>query len=278
MGNEYLYWPGEVERRNIAERNQSFLGFPDLVGFIDGCQFDLHYAPQWKKNEFFNRKSQYSLNTVGVCDDTRKIRYLASGFHGSSHDMKCLTESQFHLNTESFFSGEQYVLGDGGYKPYHYLVPISRKPPRKTMTKSNEKFGTYIAMMRIKIEHSFGILKERLQSLKKIPTKIRNRKDMLKACRWIQVCVLINNFLLEQTDDAVTRRMKFEWDKKEEEALEKISRQGVVVPIEDRRGDGIEVCEDGKEKYKRIREIVLTHNGKQHLLDLEDDDNFEDEE
>ncbi|KAG2231573.1 hypothetical protein INT48_002989 [Thamnidium elegans] len=102
----------------------------------------------------------YSINSITVCDGKKRIRYISTGYFGSSHDMRALSESRLGPNPEGSFSGDQYVLGDGGYKAYNYLAI--------------EKFNTYIAIMRIEIEHAFGILKN-------IPLRIRSDQDIAFA-------------------------------------------------------------------------------------------------
>lgn len=119
------------------------------------------YAPTWyKRDDFFTRKSTYAINSMTVCDDKKRIRYISTGYFGSSHDMRVLSESRLGSQPEYFFSGDQYVLGDGEYKAFNYLVPVRIKPRHEQRSRAVEKFNTYIAIRRIKIEHAFGILKE----------------------------------------------------------------------------------------------------------------------
>lgn len=63
-------------------------------------------------------------------------------------------------------------------------------------------------MMRIKIEHVFGILKSRFRSLKGIPIRIKGPKDLHLVNCWIHVCVILNDFLLDQNDDELTIKIK----------------------------------------------------------------------
>lgn len=74
-------------------------------------------------------------------------------------------------------------------------------------------------MMRIKIEHAFGILKSKFRSLRGIPIHIKGPKDLHLVNIWIRVCVILNNFLLDQDDDLLTIKMKDIWE--QEEVLER---------------------------------------------------------
>lgn len=267
MTKEYLYWSSNFEREEIAAESERLLGFPNLVGFIDGSQFDLAFAPTWKRDEFWNRKGGYSMNTIAICDNNKRIRYISSGYFGSSHDMRVLNESHLGKEPEYFFSGEQYVLGDGGFKALNYLVPIRKKPRGQPMSKADEKFNTYISMMRIKIEHAFGILKNRFYSLKSIPIKIKGEYDATRVTYWIRVCIILNNFLMSQEDDNLTVGLKAIWDEKEKKTLKKLQDEGLLYN-EAEFVTGREIIdEEGAAKYKRIQRIVLEKNGKLHLLE-----------
>lgn len=63
----------------------------------------------------------YSVNTLVVCDDNRKIRHLTTGWVGSANDMRGLPECGMGLHAERCFSGDEYVMRDAGYKQYKYL-------------------------------------------------------------------------------------------------------------------------------------------------------------
>lgn len=143
----------------------------------------------------------YSVNTLVVCDDNRKIRHLATGWVGSANDIRVLPECGMALHTERYFSGDEYVMGDTGYKQYKYLLVVKRKPRTTNLTPDDEKFNKFIAMMRVKIEHVFGILKSRFKSLKGIPIRIKGPKDLHLVNCWTLVSVILNDFLLDQNDD-----------------------------------------------------------------------------
>ncbi|OAD75786.1 hypothetical protein PHYBLDRAFT_94076, partial [Phycomyces blakesleeanus NRRL 1555(-)] len=97
---------------------------------------------------------------------------------------------------ERFFSDDEYVLADAGYKATNYIVPIKKKPRNSELSLADQEFNTKISSMRVKIEHAFGILKERFYSLKSIPVRIKRKEDVVKVNAWIRVCVALNNFLM----------------------------------------------------------------------------------
>ncbi|OAD80852.1 hypothetical protein PHYBLDRAFT_94085, partial [Phycomyces blakesleeanus NRRL 1555(-)] len=97
---------------------------------------------------------------------------------------------------EQFFSDDEYVLADAGYKAMNYIVPIKKKPKNSELSLADQEFNTKISSMQIKIVHEFGILKERFYSLKSISVRIKRKEDIVKVNTWIQVCVDLNNFLI----------------------------------------------------------------------------------
>lgn len=81
MTIDFLFWPSNFEKTAIALANEEKLGFPNnVVGFIYGCHhFDLAVAPSYRREEFCNRKKIYSMNSVAICDDQQRTRFLAIG-------------------------------------------------------------------------------------------------------------------------------------------------------------------------------------------------------
>lgn len=109
-----------------------------------------------------------------ICEDKRRIRLFESGFPGSSHDMKLLAKSNFVKTIGNKVSDGQYVLGDAEFSQFNYLVPVSKKPKNNEPTKEDVTFNNHISRLRVRIEHAFGILKERFQSLKELRILIRS--------------------------------------------------------------------------------------------------------
>ncbi|OAD76758.1 hypothetical protein PHYBLDRAFT_63040 [Phycomyces blakesleeanus NRRL 1555(-)] len=130
------------------------------------------------------------------------------GYFGSMNNARVFEESIMGSDPNNFFSGDQYVLVNASYIPKMYVVHVIKKPKNKELCDADKAFNSYIAMTKIKIEHAFGILKERFFSFKRLPIKIRSRKDMDMVNSWIRVCVILHNFLIDQTDDMMTMTMK----------------------------------------------------------------------
>ncbi|KAI8841680.1 hypothetical protein BJ741DRAFT_436985 [Chytriomyces cf. hyalinus JEL632] len=59
MRDATICWPDERERQEIAFRIQLQYGFPNCVGFTDGCLFNLAEKPLSFGEDYFHRKSGF---------------------------------------------------------------------------------------------------------------------------------------------------------------------------------------------------------------------------
>eukprot|EP00804_Cyclotella_cryptica_P018902 CCRYP_006432-RA/>CCRYP_006432-RA protein AED:0.22 eAED:0.22 QI:0/-1/0/1/-1/1/1/0/257 len=84
--NEYIKWPTENERKQIAQRVEQEFLLPNCIGLMDGTLLPLGIAPSCSDAaDYSGRKFPYSLTVCVINDDKRKIRAYLSGFPGSTH-------------------------------------------------------------------------------------------------------------------------------------------------------------------------------------------------
>ena len=76
----------------------------------------------------------------------------------------------------------------------------------------NEVFNTLLLSARIMIEHVNGILKSTFASLKGLSTQIRDVKDLKKVSKWVLVCLILHNLMIQFHD--------LEWERDGEDADE----------------------------------------------------------
>lgn len=95
----------------------------------------------------------------------------------------------------------QYILADGGYRVMqHVIVPYGRMPGQ-SLPKAKETWNYNLPRCRMAIEHTFGLLKGRFFSLKGLPGHINSKQDLARANIWIQCCVILHNFLMDELHD-----------------------------------------------------------------------------
>ncbi len=85
--DEYIKWPTENERKQIAQRIEREFLLPNCIGLMDGTLIPLGIAPSCSDAaDYSGKKLTYSLTVCVINDDKRKIRAYLSGFPGSTHD------------------------------------------------------------------------------------------------------------------------------------------------------------------------------------------------
>lgn len=236
-----VFWPDAEERKEISSRIESMTAFPSCIGFVDGTLIDLEFKPTWKGEDFYTRKSRYSLSAMLVCDDQKLIRYCFTGWAGCTHDNRVYTNSSLAHSPNLFFSGDEYLLADSAYTPIRQLIPAYKKPVNGELVGDNAKFNFLHANLRVGIEHCIGILKARFQSLKGIRRVVRGKRDVAYLSIWIRCCCTLHNILLKRNDTAYDRYTITGED----------GTQG-------HHGENLLETEVGKNKRDRIKAHVLT--------------------
>jgi hypothetical protein len=122
-------WPNAAERPLIAREFEEKKGIPGgCIGAIDGFHVVLLGKPRRDDAyAFWNRKERYSFNILGICDHSRRIRYISCGFPGSAHDMRPYRFSRIHSHPSEFFSEGEYILADSAYSPNPNCVPLFKR-------------------------------------------------------------------------------------------------------------------------------------------------------
>ena len=98
------------------------------MGAIDGCHLEIN-APSRNKEDYFNRKKNYSVNLQVVVDCDLKFMHVAVGYPGSIHDARVLRLSGLYEQTLHFptriISGTEVpplIVGDSAYPLLTWLI------------------------------------------------------------------------------------------------------------------------------------------------------------
>lgn len=81
------------------------------------------------------------------------------------------------------------------------VPPYKRNRNDVNLARDRHKFNQALASARVVVEHTFGMLKMRFQSLRSLRTQIDTQLDLERALNWIRACVLLHNFLADDNDD-----------------------------------------------------------------------------
>jgi len=152
---------------------------PKCIRFIDGSDAILFQAPTDEKEVYWSRK-KHCMQFQIVCDQTKRIRHIYTGYPGSVHDAKVFTSSPVYNNKEYFTEGE-YMIGDSAYVMSEtVVVPFKRNQGH--LSKSQSRFNKHISRYRVIVEHTIGLLKGRFQSLRGIRIIVDKQCGHRKVC------------------------------------------------------------------------------------------------
>ncbi|XP_055912672.1 putative nuclease HARBI1 [Eupeodes corollae] len=154
----------DVETIEAKGEFYSKAGFPSVVMCVDGTHINI-VAPAQEKALFYNRKGNFSLNVMLICDHKMKIRCVDAKYPGSNHDSHIwnLSNAKMHFK-KKYDEGERntWLLGDAGYP----LEPWLMTPFRCVGDdRSKTKYNISHSKTRNIIERTIGVLKNRFRCI-----------------------------------------------------------------------------------------------------------------
>jgi DDE superfamily endonuclease len=170
LRDNVIKWPDNAERHEISKRILHKYTWINCVGVVDGTLFPLTYAPQSDDApDYHGRKFLYSLSTIIVNDDEKRIRYYLAGYPGSTHDNRIYRNTRLYNNLLEYFGENGYLLGDCAFENTRGMVTSFKKLGGQQLDPNQEGFNTHVGKLRITSEHTIGMLKARFQFLRSIP-------------------------------------------------------------------------------------------------------------
>lgn len=179
-------------------------GFPDCLGFLDGTGIILDLKPARNHQDYYNRKSRYSINAQILCDLDHRIRFAFVGYPGSVHDSACIGYSPLINHVNQYFDPPEYVLTDSAYSLTETFIPSFKRPLAER--EPYKSFNAVHSGARVHVERCIGELKGRFQSLRGMRIQISDDSDHERVIRWFTACYILHNMLLgvdewEEEDD-----------------------------------------------------------------------------
>jgi len=164
-----------MKKKEMKRRIEMVYGFPDCLGFLDGTIIILDFKPAKNHQDYFNRKSRYSINSQIVCDLDDRIRFSFTGYPGSNYDSACIGYSPLTNQAELYFNPPEYVLADSAYSLTETFIPSFKRPLADT--EPYKSFNLIHCRARVHVEQCIGKLKSRFQSLRGIRIQIVDDSD-----------------------------------------------------------------------------------------------------
>lgn len=219
LKDSYINWPTHEERLKICQETMHEL--PHCVGYIDGTEIKLAEKPSFDHESYFSRKHVYSIKVQAVCDYKLKIRHLVCGYPGSVHDARIYSNCALATKSEEFLSGSQYLAGDSAYKLSKTLITPYRANSNIGTVQERNMFNYHFGKYRIRIENTFGMLKERFNCLKELRTQIGSELSIALANCYIYVCCILHNIIEEEMCDVF--EFAYEEDSAENDTSERFN-------------------------------------------------------
>lgn len=196
--DQVVVWPDERGRSCIANTFDEERLPGGCVGVMDGCLIPFAIKPpRPDASDFFSYKSRYGFSILAVCDDKMRITFAQYGFPASCHDARVYNSSILSSQSHRFFAPGQYVVADSAFPVGDHCISLFKTPRNAARLGESERvFNQRAAGVRVSIEHTFGILKSRWQSLRGLRLLIRDRFDEGIASCWIRSCVILHNLLI----------------------------------------------------------------------------------
>ncbi|ODN72664.1 hypothetical protein L198_08317 [Cryptococcus wingfieldii CBS 7118] len=206
--SDRLSWPNTAERERLRRALGEKSLFGHCVGYVDGTLIELEYRPaRTDQSTFYGRKNKYGFNVMAVCDINTRVLYLRTGFTAAVHDQRVLNSCQLVQEPLLFFSPREYIIADCGYTPSDNVIPSFKRTRGQALadnalSQMQTAFNSLVKRQRVVIEHCFGYIKVRFQSLKLLPCQLQSDDNHLnRVALWIRVCFLLHNFLLDEEGD-----------------------------------------------------------------------------
>lgn len=203
LRDEYIKWPDEAERKEIAKRIYLKYGWPHCIGFMDGTLAELAITPQCHDKSDYNGRKYGSSLTIMVCDDDQKeIRAYLAGFPGCTHDNRVWQHMPQYQEPEKYFSPLEYQLVDTAFEPSPHTIPSFKAQEGFLHDPDDETFNTALATPRVCAEHTMGLWKGRLPWLRKIRMVINDDPESLRRIlKYIDASVVLHNMLIRLGDN-----------------------------------------------------------------------------
>ncbi|XP_031393173.1 protein ALP1-like isoform X1 [Punica granatum] len=170
--------PTYIRRRNVAVQpkiqscRKWYPFFQNCIGAIDGTHVSA-CVPSSVRGAYRYRNNEITQNVLAACSHDMMFTYVVTGWEGSAHDSRILSDA---ATLELFPApyGEQYYVVDAGFPNIPgYLAPYKGQRYHRSdynddtpPTTEKELFNQRHASVRNVIERCFGVLKNRFAILR----------------------------------------------------------------------------------------------------------------
>jgi hypothetical protein len=216
-----------VERATCPEWRNGFL-------LADGTKFVLFQKPGLHGEAWFDKNKNYSIDCQvrefssqpAYTDSALQIISMPQnllivdyslGHTGSVHDAWAFRSTRTFKDHEKIFGPGEWMWADSAYTPETWSVAPFKKPINGQLTADQRTYNYWVSkvstvfnvygstkcyiQIRIRVEHTMGLLKGTFQSLKEIRIQLVNTKRHKLIIMWARVCIILHNLIIRIEGD-----------------------------------------------------------------------------
>ncbi|KAF7300775.1 DDE Tnp4 domain-containing protein [Mycena kentingensis (nom. inval.)] len=196
-----IRWPTDEEKELAKQwvESQSCPAWRDGWVMVDGTLVPLYARPAHFGNNWYDRKSNYSLNVQLITMPDLRIIDYGIGLPGSQHDSTAWKKTRLPHEFIALLPNGEWIWADSAY-PLQFWLMAPYKAPIKFQDR-NEAFNYYVANVRVRSEHAVGYLKGRFSSLRGLRIRIDDQDSIGFATYWVIACMVVHNFAMVHERD-----------------------------------------------------------------------------
>lgn len=156
------------------------------------------------KNTIYSHRG---FKIVNLVHNLRIVDYCL-GHTGSVHDSYAFESTRIYREHDQLLRPYEWIWADSAYPCHTWCVPPFKKPPNQQLTSRQKKFNYYLAMVRVRSEHTIGLLKGRFQSLRELRLLLSSDDNHDWIVVWIRCCIILHNMIIDiegENEDAQWR-------------------------------------------------------------------------
>jgi hypothetical protein len=164
----------------------------------------------------------YDLQIISLPQSLLIVDY-SLGHTSSVHDAWAFRSTHTFKNHDRIFGPGEWMWADSAYPPETWSVAPFKKPINGQLTPDQRTYnywvskvsvslhstlsflmnlnGSYYLQIRIRVEHTIGLLKGTLQSLKEIRIQLINTKWHMIIIMWARTCIVLHNLIIRIEGD-----------------------------------------------------------------------------
>ncbi|XP_028236861.1 protein ALP1-like [Glycine soja] len=200
LAPDLMVRPSSTVPEKIRESTRFYPYFKDCIGAIDGTHIPASVKGR-DVSSYRDRHGNISQNVLAACNFDLEFMYVLSGWEGSAHDSKVLSDVLARKNGLKVPQGKYYLVDCGFPNRRKFLAPYRgvryhlQDFAGHGNDHENEKelFNLRHASLRNVIERIFGIFKSRFTIFKSAPPFLFKTQAEL-----VLACAALHNFLRKE--------------------------------------------------------------------------------